>query len=96
MGVQPCGSLTVLILILHMLTAIRLDNQPFLITDKIHNEMTQLFLTTKLQAIKPLRLEMKPQKPLGIRGVLSQGPGSLDQIDRQFHPPPSPLPSREG
>ena len=78
--VKPGGAFIVIFIIFSMLTTIRLNNQPSLKTDKIDYEESNLFLTAEFIPTYLLTPEMFPEKPLGVRCRLSQGPGTISKI----------------
>jgi hypothetical protein len=43
-----------------MLPAVEFDNEPPVVTDKIHNESSNRRLTTKAQPVQPMRTQRSP------------------------------------
>jgi hypothetical protein len=51
---------------LGMLAAIELNNQPPVVTDKIHNETSNRRLPTETQPVQPMRTKRRPQTHFSI------------------------------
>jgi hypothetical protein len=58
------------------LSAINLNDELMIVTDKIHNEAPNQSLSTEAQSFQSVRAQRKPQPRLGIRHLLTQGFGT--------------------